>query len=244
VIPIESAASRPELVTAHRVESHRVPSGVALILSCGLAVSACASGVPASGARRVPSGTVRQAEPSQALSDSSWAFVRLRRFALVVPIPERSEWRLDDASTPWFAARHSGTGSELLVRTWSAPRLVTPEACEAQARLWLPELPSTEGEMAVERRALRAPAGFHGNVVAGVGVPGPKGELDGYAQVFGAAVGRCYAAVFTTRASGVGAELRLGRTLGVVVGGIFERMQASGIDDRASRPEYPFERTQ
>jgi hypothetical protein len=122
--------------------------------------------------------------------------------------------------------------------------LVSPEQCEAQARLWLPELAPTAGEAAVARRALRAPSGFHGSVVAGVGMPGAKGELEGYVQAFGAAVGRCYAAVFTTHARGAGAELRLGRTLGVVVGGILERVRARGIDDRAGRPEFPFERGQ
>lgn len=167
----------------------------------------------------------------------------VRRFALVVPIPERREWRLDEVSSPWFVARHPGTDSELRLRTWNAPRLVTPEECETQARLWLPQLATTTGEAAVERRALRAPAGFHGSVVAGVGMPSQQGELEGYVQAFGAAIGRCYAAVFTTRARGKGAELRLGRTLGVVVGGILEQVQARGIDERASRPEFPFERT-
>jgi hypothetical protein len=104
----------------------------------------------------------------------------------------------------------------------------------------LPSLPDPAEESAVVHRSLRAPTGYHGALVAGVRLPAGDGTLEGFALAFGATVGRCYAAVFETRASGAGAEQRIGRRLGVVVSGVLERIEARVVDDRAPHPEFPF----
>jgi hypothetical protein len=94
----------------------------------------------------------------------------------------------------------------------------------------------------VERRPLSAPEGYHGELIAGVklGEARPnEARLGGYVLAWGATVGRCYAAVFTTQASGTDAELRIGRTLAVAAG-VLDRVRAASVDDRAPHPEFPF----
>jgi hypothetical protein len=149
---------------------------------------------------------------------------------LVVPLPVRAGWRIDDDVDRWFLARHAATGSELRLRTWLAPRQVRAEECQAQARLWRPSIPAIQEESVVRRR-LRAPEEFFGEVVVGV-EPGGDG-LEGHALAFGASVGRCYAAVFTTRASGPGSEEALGRRLVLIVEGVLARVRLRGVEDRA-----------
>ena len=83
------------------------------------------------------------------------------------------------------------------------------------------------------RRPLRAPAGFNGTVTVGV-LPIPAG-LEGYALAFGASVGRCYAAVFTTRAEGAGSEETLGRRLALIVDGVLSRVHLRSVEDRAEK---------
>ena len=65
-------------------------------------------------------------------------------------------------------------------------------------------------------------------------------RLEGFALAFGAAVGRCYAAVFTTRGRGPRAEERVGATFAVVAGGLLERVEVAEVEDRAPHPEFPF----
>jgi hypothetical protein len=178
-------------------------------------------------------------EPGE-LHGSSWKSVALKRFSLSVPLPEFAEWSIDDASEHWFVARHAGSRSELRVRAWSAARLITPEQCEAQARAWLPTIPLPAESDAVEVRRLRAPDGYHGRLIAGVRMPEGVAELEGYALAFGATVGRCYTAVFTTRARGSRAEEQVGAALAVIAGGTLERVEAAQVEDRAPHPEFPF----
>src|SRR4030095_6641264 len=96
------------------------------------------------------------------LDDRDWEMVRSLRHSLELPLRPRTGWTLDDKTDPWFVARHSSTTSELRARTWTAPRLVQPAECEAQARLWRPDLPPSAGDTAVVRRALSAPDGYRG----------------------------------------------------------------------------------
>jgi hypothetical protein len=188
-----------------------------------------------------PVPTRRPPEPEKPaeFSDKDWEDVRSLRHSLELPLPARAAWTLDDRSDPWFVARHEATSSELRARIWTAPRLVQPAECEAQARRWRPELPPSEGEAAVVNRELTAPEGYRGQVVAGVLAEG--GGLRGYALAIGAAIGRCYAAEFTTHASGTGAEQAIGRRLATMIGGVFARVRVRGIDERAldARPPSP-----
>ena len=197
----------------------------------GLVAAGCASAPP--NARPVHGPESRRAEqnalPSE-LSDSAWGNVESRRQSLVVSLPVRAGWRVDDDAEPWFLARHAATGSELRLRTWIAPRQVRAEECQAQARLWRPSIPAIEDETVVRRR-LRAPDDFFGEVVVVV-EPGTNG-LEGHVLAFGASVGRCYAAVFATHVSGAGSEEVLGRRLVLIVEGVFARVRLRGVEDRA-----------
>lgn len=210
--------------------------------ACTIALCSCASGAPRETSPlprpRRDSAALRH-DPAQ-LRGSSWRRIELPRFSLVVPLPEFAEWSIDDTTERWFVARHAGSSSELRLRAWSANRSVTPEQCETQARLWLRAAPVPADDDAVEVRRLRAPTGYHGQLIAGVRLIDAGSELEGYALAFGAAVGRCYAAVFTTRGRGPRAEERVGATLAVVAGGMLERVEVGEVEDRAPRPEFPF----
>lgn len=160
------------------------------------------------------------------------------RTSLEVSLPDRSQWRVDDEHERWLVARHPATRSELRLRTWTAPRVVRADDCERQARLWRREIPSADEQSVVTRVPLPAPSGFRGDVVVLVS-PDPGGAIDGAVLGFGAAVGRCFAVVFTTQAAGDRAEDRLARRLERVVVEVLASVRVLGVEDRGSglRPE-------
>jgi len=181
--------------------------------------------------------TVTHAErppPESGLPDAGWGWVESQRFALRVPLPARARWAIDDARGPWFIATHAASRSELRVRTWRAARRITPADCQAQVRLWLPMLPPIVEETAVLDRRIDAPRGYTTEVHVGVRSMG--GEVEGFAMAFGATVGRCFSALFTTRASGSEAERALGARLSLIVDAIFSRIVETTIDDRVHVP--------
>ena len=132
----------------------------------------------------------------------------LPRFSLVVPLPGFAEWSIDDKSQHWFVARHAGSSSELRMRAWSANRSVTPEQCETQARLWLRTTPVPAADDAVEARRLRAPTGYHGQLIAGVRLlaAGSESRLRNGLRC---CLGR-HGAVFKTRRFAVASRERVG----------------------------------
>jgi hypothetical protein len=206
--------------------------GKSLALVGLMASVGCGSARPGPGS--APHPHPHKPEPKLApseLGDTGWGDVESRRQSVVVRLPVRAAWRVEDDKEQWFLARHEATGSELRVRTWVAPRQVRAEECQAQARLWRPSIPPVDDESVVRRR-LRAPDDFFGEVVVGVS-PGETG-LEGHALAFGASVGRCYAAVFTTRVSGAGSEEALGRRLVLIVDGVLGRVRMLGVEDRAN----------
>jgi len=205
--------------------------GKSLVLVGLMAAAGCGSSHP--GRSSTPPPRPERPEPKvlpSELGDTGWGDVESRRQSVVVRLPVRAAWRVDDATEPWFLARHAPTGSELRIRTWVAPRQVRAEECQAQARLWRPSIPPIEDETVVRRR-LRAPEAFFGEVVVAV-APGDS-ALEGHAMAFGASVGRCYAALFTTRVSGPGSEETLGRRLVLIVDGVLGRVRVLGVEDRA-----------
>jgi hypothetical protein len=186
-----------------------------------------APAAPAAPAAETPA---ERPEPA-ALEDAGWVPATAPRFSLSIPLPERSAWRIDDRGR-WWVARHPPSHSELLVRTWTAGRLASPTDCEAQARLWRPTIPIAAPESVLETQRIDAPPGYDTQLWVGV-EPIGSATLQGYVIAFGAAVGRCYAALFTTRASGPRAEAEIGRRLVLVADGVFSRVARSTIDDRA-----------
>ena len=147
-------------------------------------------------------------------------------------LPDKASWRISDGPT-WLEAEHSPSSSKLALRTWRAERLVRRTDCAAQARLARPTLPIVRDEAVLEQRAFAAPQGFDSELVVGV-EPSAAG-VAGYAFVFGATVGYCYAAVFTTTASGSGAEQEVAARLGIAVDRIFSSVHTRSVDDRAAR---------
>ncbi|MEP7050974.1 MAG: hypothetical protein ABJB12_11490 [Pseudomonadota bacterium] len=153
-------------------------------------------------------------------------------FPLELRLPSKSAWQITDGPT-WLVARHEPTSSELAVRTWRAERLVRRSDCAAQARLARLSIPEIKEEAVVDRRALGTPRDFDTELVVGV-EPTAHG-ISGYAIAFGASVGRCYAAVFTTRVEGRGAEQELAARLGLVVDRVLGSVRLRSVDDRAVR---------
>ena len=200
-----------------------------------LAASACLATLACSAAPRPPASAPGLA-PAAAASFPDGASGRLRSRDLDFPIelrlPSKSAWQISDGPT-WLVARHAASSSELALRTWRAERLVRRTECVAQARLARGSIPEVHDEAVVDRRAFGTPADFDTELVVGV-EPGAQG-ISGYAIAIGASVGRCYAAVFTTRVNGSGAEQEVAARLGVAVDRIFASVRLRSVDDRAVR---------
>jgi hypothetical protein len=157
---------------------------------------------------------------------------RSLEFPIELSLPSKDTWQVSDGPT-WLVAAHPASSSLLALRTWRADRLVRRSECEAQARLVRPSLPIVRDEAVLERRALRAPGDFDTELVVGV-EPTAQG-LSGYALVFGAGVGSCYAAVFTTAVSGSLAEQEVATRLGLAVDRILSGVRLRSVDERAVR---------
>ena len=203
------------------------------------AVLTAAACLAAGGCAAAPKPATAPAKPSVAASSARFpdaAATRVRSRDLDFPIelhlPDKPAWRITDGPT-WLVAQHAQTSSELALRTWRAERLVRRTDCEAQARLARPAIPVVRDEAVVERRALATPADFDTELVVGV-EPSAQG-ISGYAIAFGASVGRCYAAVFTTHVTGAGAEQEVATRLGSAVDRIFSTVRLRSVDERAVR---------
>ncbi len=147
-------------------------------------------------------------------------------------LPEKASWHVTDGPT-WIEAEQRESSSKLALRTWRAERLVRRSDCAAQARLARPTIPIASEETIVDQRPFAAPAGFDSELVVGA-EPSGVGVM-GYAIVFGASVGFCYAAVFTTTASGSRADQEVAARLGIAVDRILSGVRARSIDERAVR---------
>jgi hypothetical protein len=166
------------------------------------------------------------------LDEGSWGTVISARHSLELPLPEGASWSLDDSTTPWLVARHERTRSELAARIWRAGRLVRPADCDRQARLWNPAIPEALAESVLETRSVTAPAGWTTELTVGVERVASGVELRGFALAFGVTVGRCYAFVYTTLATGAGAEASIGRRLAIVADEIVPQVRVRSIDER------------
>jgi hypothetical protein len=109
---------------------------------------------------------------------------------------------------------------------------VSPNECLDEARLRDPELPLLDEEEVIDRRALVAPDHFSGEVVLGVREAGPS--VRGYVVATGAAVGRCYVAVFESTASGPGRERVIAARLRAVAQSL-DSVEVPSVEDRLGR---------
>jgi hypothetical protein len=168
------------------------------------------------------------------LESASSGRVRTRSLELPLELmlPDRPGWQITDGPL-WFVARHAATSSELAVRSWRAARLVRRAECAEQARLSRVEIPTLSEDAIVEQRAVAIPSGFDGELTVGVVPSGAA--VRGYAYVFGAAVGHCFAAVYTTEVRGSAQEEEVARRLRAAVSEILERIRVRQIEDRGVR---------
>jgi hypothetical protein len=197
-----------------------------------LVVATACSAAPAKAPTRL-SSSVPAASGSR-FPDTKFERIRSRSLdvSIELMLPSKGSWRITDGPT-WLEAEHRETSSKFAWRTWRAERLVRRSDCEAQARLARPTLPIVREESVVDERPFEAPAGFDSHLVVGV-EPSAEG-VTGYALVFGASVGCCYTAVFTTMASGSGAEQEVAARLGIAVDRILSGVRTRSVDERAVR---------
>lgn len=163
--------------------------------------------------------------------------VESRRFSLRVPLPAAAGWTVDDARERWLLLRHPATNSELRLRTWSAPRLVRREDCAEQVRLWRGALP--DPSTILQQRELASPPGYGSQLT--LSVHDVDGGLRGQALVFGATIGRCYAALYHTHARGIGAEAVIAERLSFVVEDVLSRVDTLTVDDRGRNSRAPLQ---
>jgi hypothetical protein len=195
-----------------------------------LALAGCAS--PTVNARPVAPPPVTPPAANFADGDLGRLYTRSLEFPVELSLPDRKSWAIADGPN-WFVATQSSSRSVLSLRTWRAARLVRRADCIAEAKLGRPGIPVLDDDSLVERRPINAPPGFDSELQVGVTVQ-PDG-VHGYALVFGANVGRCYAAVFDTTTEGQGADAEVARRLRSMVDDVFEHVRLRGVDERAVR---------
>ncbi len=202
------------------------------LLACAFSVLACARRPPAEPApAKTPGVSAQRADTSasQVRFGGSFGDALLQRQGLRLPLPDRSRWH-ESASSTWSVLSHDATESRLMIKLWRAPRLVQKEECADMARLGQPAIVILGEDELVERRRFAAPAAFDAELWVGVREQG--GALHGFAQVFGATVGRCYAAAFETVTRGPGRERELGRRLTLIVETALAGVRILSIEQR------------
>jgi len=168
------------------------------------------------------------------LPDAAWGQATALRFSVLLPLPDYVHWTPDERNRHWWTIQHPRSSSTIRVRTWRAGRLARPEECEAQARLWLPELPGAAPETRLDERRLSSPDGYTTRLLVGV-QPGDGERIEGFVLAFGATVQRCLALLFSTDATGPGATAEVGHRLRMVADGVFGRAEIRSVDDRVQQ---------
>ncbi len=168
------------------------------------------------------------------LEAKDWGEARSARYSLVVLLPERASWQIDDEHESWFTARHGASQSELALRTWRGSRVGKREECEAQVRLWRPTLPDPEREpeTVMESRPIPVPEGYDTMLTLGARRTKGTDEIEGFAIAIGHDVGSCFAGVYRTLARGSGAEDAVAARLALIADGSLSRVRRLGVEDR------------
>lgn len=188
-----------------------------LSLACAASLAALGCGPAANPPPRPAPGPLELARPPS-LDGGPWGEFRSARFELRLPLPDGRAWRIDDRSTPWLSATHPATSSTVLVRRWHEDELMNREKCERRAREFR-ALPAREGSELMETRPVPVPAEFDTRVEVRFVPAAARQTLRGFALAFGGWAHGCFAFVFTTSASGPGAEEVIGDRLALVVEG-------------------------
>lgn len=206
-------------------------------------LAACASpagqAVPkAAVPRGIPSTrAVAEREPE---AQGGWGRLRIVSRALELMLPNSAGWRYRPGKTSesWVSLTHAASDSLLELWTARAGRLVTPEECEARARLRRPDLfaPSTESALAHEE--LQVPNGYRSVLTLGVDADGTDTSvIVGRLVLFGAAPLRCLGVQYTTRVRGEGATEEVARRLDVIAHRVIPSIEFRSVDARVPPPE-------
>jgi hypothetical protein len=163
-----------------------------------------------------PPAPTPPAAPPPAFGTGAAGTFRSERFALRLPLPDGSAWRIDDHQGPWLTATHVASASTLLVRSWTEDGRATRARCEERARLWR-KLPERAGADIMQERAIDAPAGFDTQLLVGVVPSKPGAPISAFALALGAHAHRCFVWLYTTTAEGPGAEKVVGERLATMV---------------------------
>jgi hypothetical protein len=140
-----------------------------------------------------------------------------KRFGLRLPLPGGTAWKIDDRTSRWLDAKQPTESASLLVRLWRDENRMTREKCEATARS-LRKLPLREGAELVDSRRIDVPPGFDTQLDVAL-VDDTKGGFFGFVLAFGGAGRRCFAYVYATHTSGIGADREVGDRLAKMVEG-------------------------
>jgi hypothetical protein len=125
--------------------------------------------------------------PSAALEDRSgfaqkdFELVRIGRFGVALPLPDRESWSFVDSGA-WFVATHRVTSTRVRVRRFDETSLVGRRECEARAQLVGELPPPVETESRFETlvdEPLHRPAGWDGRRWVAF-EPKPGGKLVGH----------------------------------------------------------------
>lgn len=201
----------------------------------GLIASSCAPpSTSASLAAPAAGPASKPLPPVRGSFDREWGERTLARVPVRLKLPDARRWHAS-ASGTFTVLTHAGSRSSLVLRVGRAERRVRPAACEAEARLLRPRLPTVDASSVVEARALAAPRGFDTHVVVAV-ESGDEGRVHGVALAVGAATGRCYVAAFETEGDGPHAAEDVADRLAVVVSGVFETLHVPDAEERATPP--------
>lgn len=215
-----------------------VVASFALLAVAVASSSGCSSGFSEQTQHRPPPQPVASRAASTAidpLAAGAWGLFRSRRFDLSLPLPDGKAWRIDDHRESWLVAVHDPTGSTLLVRTWREDEVVGRSRCEERARLGR-RLPSRQGAQIVESRRIDVPPDHDTLVEAGIVATGAGAPIDGFVMAFGARARRCFAYVFTTRATGTDAARWMAERLSAMVeGSLSEIALKSDLDPSIPR---------
>lgn len=155
-----------------------------------------------------------------------------QRFQLSIPLPDRPGWLLVRDKSSFLVMDHAATRSRLVARIWQEAENMSRQRCEEVARL-IRDVPVNE--RVIDERVIDVPRGFDTAVSVGFAAAGPGEPITGQVLAFGASARWCFAFVYTTRATGPGAERAVGDRLAVIQGltleGI-ERRLATDIELR------------
>ncbi len=200
-------------------------------LALTLLALGCAGASPAPGS---PARAGASPAKVGASLDRGWGERVIWQVPVRVRLPDARSWHAETNGT-FTVLEHAPTESRLTLRVTLAPRLVRPEACEAEARLARPSLPGRgDADAIVEQRTIGAPEGFDVRLVVGA-TPASDG-VRGFALAVGAATSRCYVGLYETTATGPRAAEQVADRLALAVSGILETMHVPNVDRRVSPP--------